>query len=169
MAENEVKEVEQEEVVEETEKVEENVGPILYRGGLAIDDRGQLAFVNDFTFDGVKRFYTMMNHRSGFVRAWHAHKDEEQYITVVSGVALIGVVKLDNFDRPSPDLRPQKYVLSASKPAILYLPVGHAIGIKTLKDDTIVICYSTKTIEESKEDDYRFPMKYWNCWGIRER
>ena len=44
------------------------------RGGVAVDDRGEVGFVNDFTFSGVKRFYTVANHSDGFVRAWHGHR-----------------------------------------------------------------------------------------------
>jgi len=46
--------------------------PVLMTGGLAADDRGELGFVNDFNFAGVKRFYTVANYRQGFIRAWHA-------------------------------------------------------------------------------------------------
>ena len=39
-------------------------------------DRGEVGFVNDFDFEGVKRFYTLKNHPAGYVRAWHAHRRE---------------------------------------------------------------------------------------------
>ena len=66
----------------------------LIEGGLAADDRGIVSFVNDFDFQGVKRFYTVTNHRAGFVRAWHAHRREGKYITVVQGAAIVGAVPL---------------------------------------------------------------------------
>ncbi len=43
--------------------------PKILKGGVAVDDRGDVGFVNEFDFAGVKRFYTVANHRSGFVRA----------------------------------------------------------------------------------------------------
>src|ERR1700736_3786364 len=52
------------------------MAPELLRGALAVDDRGEVAFVNEFTFDGVKRFYTVASHFPGFVRAWHGHLHE---------------------------------------------------------------------------------------------
>ncbi len=64
------------------------------QGGIAIDDRGQLSFVNDFNFEGVKRFYTVENFDHQYVRAWHGHKNEGKYVTVMSGSALIGAVDL---------------------------------------------------------------------------
>ena len=54
--------------------------PWLIEGGLAVDDRGIVSFVNDFDFAGVKRFYMVSNHKAGFVRAWHAHKHEAKYV-----------------------------------------------------------------------------------------
>ena len=45
--------------------------PQLIEGGLAVDDRGEVGFINDFNFDRVKRFYWVSNHISGFIRAWH--------------------------------------------------------------------------------------------------
>ena len=48
--------------------------PQLIAGGLAVDDRGAVGFVNEFDFAGVQRFYTVKNHRAGMVRAWHAHR-----------------------------------------------------------------------------------------------
>ena len=63
--------------------MEDNI--ILLNGGLAVDDRGQVSFVNDFHFENVKRFYMVSNHKQGFIRAWHGHKNESKYVSVVSG------------------------------------------------------------------------------------
>ncbi len=38
--------------------------PVVINGKIAVDDRGSLSFVNDFTFDRVKRFYLVNNHRA---------------------------------------------------------------------------------------------------------
>ena len=35
-------------------------------GGIFVDDRGPLRFVNEFNFEGVKRFYQVENHERGF-------------------------------------------------------------------------------------------------------
>src|SRR5262245_66287388 len=59
--------------------------PRLIAGGIAVDDRGAVRFVNDFDFAGVKRFYWVTNHRSGLVRAWHAHRRETKHVTVLRG------------------------------------------------------------------------------------
>ena len=106
------------------EKPTESPAPRLMQGGLAVDDRGTVGFVNDFKFDDVKRFYTVSNHAVGFVRAWHAHRREAKYVTVVHGSAIMGAVKVDNWEKPSRDARIERFVLSALKPAVVFVPAG---------------------------------------------
>lgn len=138
-------------------------------GDIFIDDRGYISYVNNFNFDGIKRFYMIENHQVGFIRAWHGHKYEGKYITVVDGSALIGAVKIDDWEFPSKNLEVKKIVLSSKKPSILYIPPGFANGIMTLTQSAKVIVYSTSTLEESKKDDYRFDSRYWDIWRIEER
>ena len=59
--------------------------PTLVKGGVAFDDRGSVSFVNDFDLAPVRRFYVVRNHEPGFVRAWHAHREEAKFITAVEG------------------------------------------------------------------------------------
>lgn len=92
--------------------VDDFIKPILYKGGLAVDDRGAVSFVNDFNFQDVKRFYVVENHKQGFVRAWHAHKKESKYVMVVKGSALIGAVKINDWVNPSREQKVNRYVLS---------------------------------------------------------
>jgi dTDP-4-dehydrorhamnose 3,5-epimerase len=148
-------------------KVMDNIR--LIEGSLAVDDRGIVSFVNDFDFNGVKRFYTVSNHRAGFVRAWHAHRHEAKYITVLQGAAIIGAVKIDNWETPSRDSQVSRYVLSAHKPSVLYVPAGYANGFMSLTEDTIVVFFSTAKIEETRNDDIRYDARYWDIWQVVER
>jgi len=141
----------------------------LIEGGLAVDDRGAVGFVNDFDFNGVKRFYMVTNHRAGFVRAWHAHRREAKYITVLRGSAVVGAVKIDNWENPSRNSTVSRYVLTAQKPSVLYIPAGHANGLMSLTDDTIIVVFSTATVEESRNDDFRYDARYWDIWQVIER
>ena len=145
--------------------------PKLIPGGLAIDNRGELTYNNEFRFDkvNIKRFYMVSNHESHFIRAWHAHKKEAKYATVVKGIALIGAIKIDNWNKPSKKLHINEFILSEKNPAILYIPAGYANGFMNLIKDTKIIFFSTSVLEESKGDDYRFDSHYWNCWTIKER
>jgi dTDP-4-dehydrorhamnose 3,5-epimerase-like enzyme len=143
--------------------------PRLVQGGLAVDDRGELGFVNDFDFAGVKRFYTVSNHRSGFVRAWHAHRREAKYVMAIQGAALVGAVAIDHWENPSTDARVDRYVLSSSKPSILYIPAGYANGFMSLTEDAKLIFFSTSSLAESMDDDIRYPSRHWDIWSVVER
>jgi len=143
--------------------------PVLLAGDFAVDDRGSVSFVNGFQFEGVRRFYLVENHRSGFVRAWHGHRREAKYITCVSGAAVVGAVAIDNWEQPSREQRPFRYVLSADKPAVLHIPPGYANGFLSLTSDTRLMIFSTATMAEAREDDIRWHARYWDCWEVVER
>lgn len=132
----------------------------LISGDSHIDERGTLRFVNDFDFKGVKRFYQVENHRVGFIRAWHGHKRENKYMYVASGSAYVGVVNLETEEM-------QKFILSAEKPRILWIPANSAHGYMNLEENTKILFFSSSTLEESKQDDLRFPYDKWNIWDIK--
>ena len=143
--------------------------PVLYTGDVAVDDRGELTFVNEFDFAGVKRFYTVRNHRAGFVRAWHAHRREAKCMTVVTGAALVGAVAIDDWDAPSRDAPVKRFVLAAHRPRVLYVPPGYANGFMSLTADAHVVFFSTSTIEDSLTDDVRYDARHWDIWTVEER
>ena len=144
------------------------IKPELIEGGIAVDDRGELRFINSLDLN-IKRFYIVSNHKSHFIRAWHGHKKEVKYVTVIQGAALIGAVEIDNWDLPSLDLKVSTFILSANKPSILYIPSGYANGFMNLTQDTKLLFLSLSTLEESKGDDFRFDSHYWDIWNIKER
>lgn len=143
--------------------------PHIFEGGLAVDDRGETVFVDEFNFESVKRFYMVSNHSAGFVRAWHAHKHEAKYVMVVSGAAVVGGVRIDNWENPSKNIQVDRYVLSSKKPQVLYIPPGYANGFMSLTSDLKLMFFSTSTLEESSTDDIRYDARYWDIWNIVER
>jgi len=126
---------------------------VLMTGGLSVDDRGDVSFINDFRFQGVKRFYMVSNHRAGYVRAWHAHRREGKYVTAVSGAAVVGAVKIDNWENPSQQLPVDRFVLSAKKPSVLFIPPGYANGFMSLTDDLKLMFFS------GRERGRRYPLR----------
>lgn len=126
-------------------------------GGVAVDDRGSVRFVNDFDFANVKRFYQVQNHKRGFIRAWHGHQHEAKYVYVASGSALIGAA---NMETQVVD----KFILSSQSPKVLYIPAGYANGFKTLEENTIILFFSTSDLNSSLKDDIRFDYDKWNIW-----
>jgi dTDP-4-dehydrorhamnose 3,5-epimerase-like enzyme len=129
----------------------------ILNGGISVDDRGSVKFVNDFNFEGVKRFYQVENHRRGFIRAWHGHKKEGKYVYVVNGSALVGVVNMETENM-------SKFVLSDKSPKVLWIPPGYYNGFKSLEENTKIIFFSTSTLEESLGDDIRQDHDKWNIW-----
>jgi len=126
-------------------------------GGIAVDDRGSVRFVNDFNFEWVKRFYQVENHNRGFIRAWHGHKKEGKYVYVTSGSALIGVVNMETEEI-------SKFVLSDKSPKVLWIPPGNYNGFKSLEENTKILFFSTTTLEESLGDDIREEHNKWDIW-----
>ena len=143
--------------------------PYLIEGGISFDDRGNVSFVNDFHFEGVKRFYMVSNHKADFIRAWHAHRHEAKYTMVVQGSVIVAAVLIDNWEKPSKNTKIYRYVLSSQKPTILYIPPGYANGFMSLTIDAKLIFYSTSSIEESRNDDIRYDSRYWDAWQVVER
>jgi dTDP-4-dehydrorhamnose 3,5-epimerase-like enzyme len=143
--------------------------PTLIPGGIAVDNRGQLTFANEFDFRDVKRFYLIQNHHERFVRAWHGHKIEGKYFTVLSGAALVCGVEIDDWIHPSKDLEVYRYVLSAQSPSILFIPPGFANGHMSLTKETRIMVYSTSSLQESLGDDFRFDSRHWDPWVVEER
>jgi dTDP-4-dehydrorhamnose 3,5-epimerase len=130
----------------------------LINGGVSVDDRGSVRFVNDFNFNGVKRFYQVENHSKGFIRAWHGHKKEGKYVYVVNGSALVGIVNMETEEV-------NKFVLSSQTPKVLWIPPGYFNGFKSLEEGTKIIFFSTSTLEESLGDDIRIPHDKWDIWS----
>ena len=143
--------------------------PVMMSGGLAVDDRGEVGFVNDFSFQGVKRFYTVSNHRAGFIRAWHGHRKEGKYVTAVVGSAVVGAVRIDDWEAPSRELSVVRFVLSARMPSVIFIPPGYANGFMSLTQDLKLIFFSTASLEESRGDDFRYDSRYWDIWQVVER
>jgi dTDP-4-dehydrorhamnose 3,5-epimerase-like enzyme len=141
--------------------------PKIFQGTTFVDDRGTLRFVNDFNFEGVKRFYQVSNHNKGFRRAWHGHVKESKYVYVAQGSALVCAVPLQaeigDFSKVS------KFVLSALNPKVLFIPSGYYNGFMTLEENTQLFFFSTSTLEESKGDDIRLHPDAFHVWNIEER
>ncbi len=145
--------------------------PSIIQGGLAVDDRGQVSFINVFSFANIRRFYMVENFSTNVVRAFHGHLKEEKFVFVVSGSAIVAVVPIDDPRNPNRDAKPHRFVLSDRQPQILHIPAGHANGFRPLEPKTKITFFSTSTLEDSSKDDYRFPYDYWgkDVWEVEFR
>jgi dTDP-4-dehydrorhamnose 3,5-epimerase len=138
--------------------------PTLHKGQISIDGRGIVGFNNDLDLSEVKRFYTVQNHKSPFIRAWHGHLKEDKYFLVMNGVAQVIVIPIKKekkeivFDSTHPDFKVHKVVLSSAQPSVYYVPAGYANGIQTLTDDTKILVLSNLTFVQARTDDYRMEL-----------
>jgi len=141
-----------------------HITPYLITGDSFTDSRGNLRFVNDFDFSDVKRFYQIENSSIDIVRAWQGHKTENKYFFVTSGSFIICCVKIDDLENPSKNLPVEKHILSADKSKILMVPAGYANGIKALEKGSKLIVFSSNSLEDAEDDDYRFDSNMWFDW-----
>jgi len=139
--------------------------PEIIEGGIYDDDRGRLTFINEFNFENVKRFYTISNKSTEIIRAWQGHKIENKYFYVSSGSFILCAVKIDDWDNPSIDLTVKKFVLSSKNSQILKIPAGYANGIKALEENSKLIVFSSNTLADSTNDDYRYDAEMWVNWS----
>lgn len=145
--------------------------PGIIAGGSAIDDRGVLSFVNEFSLEKIKRFYVVENFSTETIRAFHGHLKEEKYVFVVKGTALVICAKLDKSGKLEKGQELSKFVLSDRRPAVLRIPGGYVNGFKPLEDKSKIMFFSTASLDESKGDDYRFDWNYFgkNVWEAKNR
>jgi len=134
--------------------------PKLYKGDIFVDDRGVLEFNNELDLSEIKRMYTVTNHVSGFIRAWHGHENEAKYFTMLSGSAIVAAVHMiltKNKWELNWDIK-YKAAISSEVPMVYYIPAGYANGFKLLTSNSKLLVLSTSSTEESKLDDIRFPV-----------
>lgn len=133
----------------------------LIKGNIHKDHRGIVRFVNDFDFERIKRFYTITHPDTSVIRAWQGHKLKTKYFYVNKGSFLINWIEIDNWQQPSKELEINSYTLSDTQSEILIIPPGHVNGFKALEPDSTMMVFSDMLLEDSKNDDYRFPEDYW--------
>ena len=51
-------------------------------------------------------------------------------------------------------------------PQIVKISANHANGFMNLTNDSSIIVFSDKTLEESLDDDIRYPYDKWDIWKI---
>jgi dTDP-4-dehydrorhamnose 3,5-epimerase-like enzyme len=142
----------------------EQLEPAIIPGGISVDDRGIVAFHNSVDLASWTRFYLVSNHRVGFIRAWHGHRNERKLVIPIIGTFLISCVQIDDWGNPSKNLKTSQFILSSTNPRSLYIPNGYANGFKSLTQASTLMFLSSSSLQESLSDDIRFPWNYWNPW-----
>lgn len=136
----------------------------IIKGGISIDYRGQISHVNDLDIGEVKRFYIIHQKDTSIIRAWHAHQYEKKWFYAIKGSFTTAFVKIDNWENPSLNLKPEVFHLSATESRILYIPEGYANGIKAEEPDSILLVFSNKILSEAVKDSWRYDAHFWMNW-----
>jgi dTDP-4-dehydrorhamnose 3,5-epimerase len=135
--------------------------PCIIEGGLHADNRGSLAFFNEFALPGVERFYIIRPAQPHAIRGWIGHQREHKWFTAVEGALAVAVVRPDDWHTPSARLPVATFGLSAATPQILTVPPGHATAIIGITAKSALMVFSTGKIEDAPSDTYRFPADFW--------
>ena len=137
-------------------------------GEIFRDQRGQISSLNAFRFPGVERFYFIHHPDTSVIRGWHGHQHEKKWFYCVKGVFTIGLVEIDDWDNPSPDLKAQKYRLTEHESKIVCVPEGYANCIKASVPGSVLLVFSGKTLPEAYSDSWRYDSKLWITWSEDE-
>jgi dTDP-4-dehydrorhamnose 3,5-epimerase len=138
--------------------------PMLIKGGRHIDERGKLAFINDFSMASCKRFYQITHDKTDLVRAWQGHKAEAKWFYCIKGSFDIKLIKIDNWNSPSKKLLVQDFIIDENQTEVLYIPPGYVNGFRAIEEGASIIVYSDATLKDSQNDDIRFDKDYWQVW-----
>ena len=137
-------------------------------GEIFRDQRGQISSLNAFRFPGVERFYFIHHPDTSVIRGWHGHQHEKKWFYCVKGAFTIGLVEIDDWETPSPDLKAQKYHLTEEESRIICVPEGYANCIKASIPGSILLVFSGKTLPEAYSDSWRYDNKLWITWSENE-
>ena len=137
-------------------------------GEIFRDHRGQISSLNAFRFPGVERFYFIHHPDTSVIRGWHGHQHEKKWFYCVKGAFTIGLVEIDNWETPSPELKAQKYHLTEQESRIICVPEGYANCIKASVPGSVLLVFSGKTLPEAYSDSWRYDSKLWITWSEDE-
>ena len=133
-------------------------------GEIFRDYRGQISSLNNFHFEGIKRTYIIHHPDISVVRGWHAHQNERKWFYCVKGKFSVALVKVDDWDNPSPTLKAEIYHLDENESKLVCVPAGYANCLKAYTQDAIMIVFSDKTLEEAANDSWRYDKSMWVDW-----
>ena len=137
----------------------------IVNGEVFRDERGQISSLNAFRFPGVERVYFIHHPDVSVVRGWHAHKWEKKWFYCVKGSFTIALVEPDNWENPSPDLKPEIFEIDERDSKIICVPEGFANCIKAHEKDSVLMVFSGKILEEALLDSWRYDKNMWVDWN----
>jgi len=131
------------------------------QGERAKDERGQIRFVNDFDMTLIKRFYMIKNTNTTLIRGWRAHRIEQRWFYVLSGVFAVDLVKIDDWQNPDPMLPVQRVLLKAEAMKLLHIPAGYGTAFRALEADSELLVYADYPLVHAPLDDHTWDSDYF--------
>jgi len=131
------------------------------QGSNFTDERGSLNFFNDFDMTEIVRMYEIAPGDTNTVRGWQAHRQEKKWFYCNAGSFVMNLILVDDFDNPSKNIQPEKFILEAKNPSVLEISGGYATAFQAQTQNSKLLVFSNFSLEESKNDDFRFPVEMW--------
>lgn len=137
----------------------------IIEGEIFRDHRGQISSLNSFRFDGVRRSYFIHHPDASVVRGWHAHQHERKWFYCIRGEFTVGLVKIDDWENPSPQLQAEIHRLTDADSRLLCVPAGYANCIKASVPGSILMVLSDVPLPEAYGDSWRYDSSMWVDWS----
>ncbi len=134
--------------------------PKVINGDSHSDERGILRFNNSFDATAIKRMYIIENKDSLFVRGWQGHRIEQRWFSVLQGSFKIGLIVIENWEKPSKKAEIITYVLDSEKLDVLHVPKGYVSSIQAISDKSKLLVMADYSLNEIN-DEYRFAIDYF--------
>lgn len=134
--------------------------PYIINGAISKDERGAIRHNNSFDLSVIKRIYIIQNRDTEFVRGWKAHTIEKRWFAALSGSFTINIVKIDDWEQPSPFLQQQAFHLSADALDVLYCPAGYATAIQANTEGAQLLAMSDYFLGATN-DEHNYPNNYF--------
>lgn len=133
-------------------------GPVKIDGGVHVDARGAVSFVNGCSIAEAKRFYLVAQTPENPVRAWMGHRFERKWFVPVSGRTTLVLRKLllAADGTAAMDGRCEIFPLDAASPCAIAVPAGYCSGFRSDTPHAKVLAFSDKTLDEAAGDMVRF-------------
>lgn len=129
-------------------------------GNSFVDKRGILSYNNGLDLSEVKRMYFIESADLSTQRAWQGHQIEKKWFVAVSGKFLIKLVKIDDFQCPSENLKVLLFELDSKTLDALMVKAGFASSIQALKINSKLLVFSNYRMEEIL-DNYKYDPSQW--------
>lgn len=137
-----------------------NITPKLIDGNCHSDSRGLLLYNNKFDATLIKRIYIIENNNIKFIRGWQGHKIEQRWFSAITGKFRIGLIQIDNWEKPSKELEIITFLIASDKLNVIHVPNGFASSIQALESNSRLLVMTDYLLGETK-DEYRFDIDYF--------